>query len=1491
MRRSRRRGVAAVGGGLALCLTALAGAQPTAALQPDGPGRSDSSTVRPALPAPTVLPPRIAFTDDSDELVAKPGSQCESGRPWECGRAADLLTRGAGHAAEASFSGDDLTFVSDVDEPSGEVYVSAVDTEAPTPARALLPLRRVTCDGAVETHPVLSPDGTMVAYASDAGGGWSIWVVWIDSPTPSPTGTEPPPVPCADLPRAKVADGPGADLWPTWLGDGVVAFSRSGPAPLDPLGDLYAAHLVGRGETVPAEAAVRLTDGPSAETQPRAFETIAGGEAGPPEYAVVFTTTQFRPDGSLAGIGGLGAERLGLRVPSSLWRGLPVQSTEAVYAESEGSRRIGFTSTRDDPFGDVLRATLQGVEVEDDAFGLVADEESVIEVSAESGWAESHVAFTDSYYDSETDAVYTRRSLSADVSDVLAADGSGRRIVAGGSLDVDGTLVARDESTPTYSPDGTRIAYSRTAATGREIVTARADGTDVQPLLSSRPDEAVDLEPAWSPDGTRIAFVRAVEPDEAPSTSQIYVATVATRLATLVSQTPPEAALWDENPSWSPDGTRLVIARRVVPRPDLTVTVDAPATAVRGTRFAATVTVADAGGDLLDGATLGLTSSFPISTTDPRCRTAAPTALECDYGPMTPGDAPALAVSVTADRAGRGTITARVVATDVESNAANNSAEAVVDVTEPPDIAVALDMPPDVGYLGTETLTVTVTNAEAAARTGPFTVGLVADTSEGSPGRLEFSSDNLPAGCVRDSATTAHCAAGPLGPGESSDFRLTVIGTQGGEASVTASVAPLPDEQVTSNNSATGTTPVQPAPPPPDVSVTLRVPTSLDVGDGTTAIVFVGNDPAASNTGPVVVRLAVSSSEGTDALAFSTSGMPLGCVRDDASTAHCSVDDLAPGSQTRFDVPMEAVAPNDSTVSAQVDPLQGETDTSDNGAEVDVTVTEPPPPPTTTTEPPVINVPPASQSRSPATQQAPPTRHFGPAPSPRAAAFPLEAPSQLWVVDATTGAGAAVVVPPAPGCPPSRVCSPTAVEGRVPAWSPDGLRIAYEVRGAVRLVTLTDADLDRVADRPETVASDIAVTGFAADGAPTASRPVLSAATDPAWSPDGVELAVAGQPAGQPDQSGIYALRPDGTGLRTIAQERGPETEPVWQPFADVSVDITATPAGGPQGFATVLTVTARNSGPARATDVTLRVGIPPGLTVGVAPAGCIPVAGGLTCAVGDLAAGAARAFAIPAMGDVPGSHTVDATVATPVPDRVPDNNTGSVVVTVTVIVVEVLADLVVAVRTTTPGYVGGFGTTTVTVRNAGPRPVPRATLTLVHPASLVVVTAAQPCLTGVGSCAVPALAPGGAVTFTATTRFDAAGSGPVTATVSSTVQDPVLSNNRATAALTVLKPVLRLSPDVAAPSGVTVASGTDFPPGARLLFTWDVGTMQRMGPATVRADGTIPAVQIVIFRRDALGVRRLRATGVVARRFGPVEVELLVAPRNVAPPGFVERD
>ena len=91
-----------------------------------------------------------------------------------------------------------------------------------------------------------------------------------------------------------------------------------------------------------------------------------------------------------------------------------------------------------------------------------------------------------------------------------------------------------------FSPDGTRISYSGIGRTGNpDVYTIRPDGSDQREITFS---QAVDTDPTWSGDGTKIAF----ETDR-NGNFDIYSANADGSSATAVANT----SLDEEDPSWS----------------------------------------------------------------------------------------------------------------------------------------------------------------------------------------------------------------------------------------------------------------------------------------------------------------------------------------------------------------------------------------------------------------------------------------------------------------------------------------------------------------------------------------------------------------------------------------------------------------------------------------------------------------------------------------------------------------------------------------------------------------------------------------------------------------------------------------------------------------------------------------------------------------------------------------------------------------------------
>lgn len=110
---------------------------------------------------------------------------------------------------------------------------------------------------------------------------------------------------------------------------------------------------------------------------------------------------------------------------------------------------------------------------------------------------------------------------------------------------------------PAYSPDGRTIAFAYSATTSLEPETAElwlmeADGSNPRALLDPD-DSGSDWEPVFSPDGSRIAFSRFKEGPE----GEVSAVHVANADGTQVRRLTPFDGIV-EHPRWSPDGATVV---------------------------------------------------------------------------------------------------------------------------------------------------------------------------------------------------------------------------------------------------------------------------------------------------------------------------------------------------------------------------------------------------------------------------------------------------------------------------------------------------------------------------------------------------------------------------------------------------------------------------------------------------------------------------------------------------------------------------------------------------------------------------------------------------------------------------------------------------------------------------------------------------------------------------------------------------------------------
>jgi TolB protein len=117
------------------------------------------------------------------------------------------------------------------------------------------------------------------------------------------------------------------------------------------------------------------------------------------------------------------------------------------------------------------------------------------------------------------------------------------------AMNADGSLPLRlsfhlgHDGFPSWSPDGTKIAYHSDLGGDWDIMTVRPDGTGTTNV--SRDPTTPEIYPAWSPDGTRIAFTSVRGED-----SEIFVMDKDGDNDRQLTHN----SFADELPDWSPDG-------------------------------------------------------------------------------------------------------------------------------------------------------------------------------------------------------------------------------------------------------------------------------------------------------------------------------------------------------------------------------------------------------------------------------------------------------------------------------------------------------------------------------------------------------------------------------------------------------------------------------------------------------------------------------------------------------------------------------------------------------------------------------------------------------------------------------------------------------------------------------------------------------------------------------------------------------------------------
>lgn len=154
------------------------------------------------------------------------------------------------------------------------------------------------------------------------------------------------------------------------------------------------------------------------------------------------------------------------------------------------------------------------------------------------------------------------------------------RMAADGAAPVRLPASPRDEWRPTWAPDGSAVAILSNERGRDELYVMNPDGTARRRLNATRADggglEALEDEPAWSPDGSRLAYSTRTR----DGARQVWTVDLATGAHTAL--TAPDAHSY--GPAWSPDGRWVAVVSERDGDPELYVLRADGARATRLTR-------------------------------------------------------------------------------------------------------------------------------------------------------------------------------------------------------------------------------------------------------------------------------------------------------------------------------------------------------------------------------------------------------------------------------------------------------------------------------------------------------------------------------------------------------------------------------------------------------------------------------------------------------------------------------------------------------------------------------------------------------------------------------------------------------------------------------------------------------------------------------------------------------------------------------------------